>query len=223
MRRLRSRASWAEHQCLVRRSRGLRAARDPLPRGRRRPILAVGAELKNTFALVRDGDAFSSQHLGDLDDEGAYRGVRSRRSATSERLFELAPEVVAHDLHPGYRSTRYAQSLEGVERVASSTTTPTSRAAWPTTGSTGRSSAWHGTAAATASTARLGRRVPRGRPGGVRARGHFECVPHAGWRCRGPRALAHGGRLSRAPRTARRWTTLDLDFMRRLDRPHGAF
>jgi hypothetical protein len=30
------------------------------------PILAVGADLKNTIALVVDGQAFMSQHIGDL-------------------------------------------------------------------------------------------------------------------------------------------------------------
>ena len=66
---------------------------------------------------MRDGEAFLSQHLGDLTSEGAFRGF-VEAVGHFRRLLDLTPEVVAHDLHPAYRSTIYAQSLEGVERVA---------------------------------------------------------------------------------------------------------
>ena len=80
------------------------------------PILAVGAELKNVFALVRDRDVFLSPHLGDLGDERRI-ARRGRSGRHFERLLELEPDVVAHDLHPGYRSTAYAISRAGVDRV----------------------------------------------------------------------------------------------------------
>jgi hydrogenase maturation protein HypF len=102
---------------LLRRARGYVPLAISLPRGSGRPILAVGAELKNVFALVRDRDVFLSPHLGDLGDEGAWRawlGIVQH----FERLLELEPAVVAHDLHPGYRSTAYALSRAGVDRVA---------------------------------------------------------------------------------------------------------
>jgi len=68
------------------------------------------------FALVRGSDAFLSQHLGDLGDERAYRAWAEAVTHFS-RLLEISPGVVAHDLHPGYRSTAYALSLEGLPRI----------------------------------------------------------------------------------------------------------
>jgi hydrogenase maturation protein HypF len=102
---------------LVRRSRGYVPLAVRLPVAAPRPVLACGAELKNTFTLVRADEAFVSQHLGDLTNEGAFRGF-VEAVGHFRRLFDLTPEVVAHDLHPAYRSTIYAQSLEGVERMA---------------------------------------------------------------------------------------------------------
>ena len=71
------------------------------------PILAVGGELKSTFCLARDGWAFLSQHIGDLKE---YRTCEyfEREIAEWQRLMRVAPVAVAHDLHPGYRSTRWA-------------------------------------------------------------------------------------------------------------------
>ena len=80
------------------------------------PILACGGELKSVFALVRGRDVFLSQHLGDLGDERAYRGW-TEAVGHLQRLLDLAPRVVAHDLHPGYRSTAYARMLHDVRLV----------------------------------------------------------------------------------------------------------
>jgi hydrogenase maturation protein HypF len=101
---------------IVRRARGYVPLAVRLPAAATRPILACGGELKSTFALVRDGEAFLSQHLGDLTSEPSFRAYVETIGHFC-RLFELNPEVVAHDLHPGYRSTVYARSLDGVERV----------------------------------------------------------------------------------------------------------
>jgi hydrogenase maturation protein HypF len=102
---------------LVRRSRGYVPLAVRLPLEASRPVLACGGELKHTFALVRGEQAFLGQHLGDLAGESAFRAFLDA-VAHFRRLFDLAPEVVAHDLHPGYRSTLYARSLGGVERIA---------------------------------------------------------------------------------------------------------
>ena len=102
---------------LIRRSRGYVPLATRLPVRACRPILACGGELKNTFALVRGHDAFLSQHLGDLTNERAYRSFVDAVGHFT-RLLDVTPEVVAHDLHPAYRSTVYAQSLDGVERMA---------------------------------------------------------------------------------------------------------
>jgi hydrogenase maturation protein HypF len=80
------------------------------------PVLAVGGHHKNTFCVLREGEAILSQHIGDLDtiEVMEYFGRAIRHF---EELFEVTPEIVAHDLHPGYLSTKWAQSLEGVKLV----------------------------------------------------------------------------------------------------------
>jgi hydrogenase maturation protein HypF len=70
-------------------------------------ILAVGGELKNTFCLVRDGHAFLSQHIGDLKDYKTY-SYFSCEIESWKHLMRVEPQVIAHDLHPGYLSTRFA-------------------------------------------------------------------------------------------------------------------
>jgi len=81
-------------------------------------VLACGAELKNTFCLAQGRHAFVSHHIGDLENAETLRsfteGIEHFR-----RLFDIDPEVVAHDLHPEYLSTKYAMELglplEGVQ------------------------------------------------------------------------------------------------------------
>jgi hydrogenase maturation protein HypF len=74
-----------------------------------RPILAVGADLKNAITLVVDGQAFVSQHIGDLGD---YQSRRAFRETIQDlvSMYEVRPEelVVARDLHPEYVSTAHA-------------------------------------------------------------------------------------------------------------------
>ena len=90
----------------LRRARGW--APEPLPlAGSSRPILAMGAQQKNTFCLSRDGQAFLSAHIGDLDDpetEDAYL----LEITAMQRLFSVEPEHVVCDMHPDYASTRLA-------------------------------------------------------------------------------------------------------------------
>ncbi len=76
-----------------------------------RPTLAVGGELKNTFCLARDDYAFLSHHIGDMENvetfESFEEGVRHLA-----HIFRIQPEVIAHDLHPNYFTTRYAKKLD---------------------------------------------------------------------------------------------------------------
>ena len=101
---------------VLRRSRGY--APQPLAVRTRfgRPVLACGAELKNTFCLGRDQHAFLSQHIGDLEN---YETLRSFTEGIEhfQRLFDVTPELVAHDLHPEYLSTKYALDRPGAELV----------------------------------------------------------------------------------------------------------
>ncbi|HTI25629.1 MAG TPA: carbamoyltransferase HypF [Kutzneria sp.] len=101
---------------VLRRSRGY--APEPVTLARRceRPVLACGAELKNTFCLAKDDHAFLSHHIGDLENLETYRSFTEGIEHFS-RLFEITPRVVAHDLHPDYLSTKYALGLAGVELV----------------------------------------------------------------------------------------------------------
>jgi hydrogenase maturation protein HypF len=87
-----------------------------LPRSCDRPILALGGHLKATFAFGRDDRALLGHHIGDLDDHRAY-GSYVEAIAHYERVFQLTPAALVHDLHPDYGSTRYAQT-RGVPRIA---------------------------------------------------------------------------------------------------------
>ena len=73
-------------------------------------VLAVGAELKNTVCITRGRHAFVSQHIGDLEDERTLAFFRETVAHLS-RITEVSPDVVAHDMHPDYLSTRFASSL----------------------------------------------------------------------------------------------------------------
>ncbi len=95
---------------LLRRSRGYVPEPVAVPSGFPRPVLACGAELKNTFGLARGRHVFVSHHIGDLENAETLRsfteGIEHFR-----RLFDVDPQVVAHDLHPEYLSTKYAVEL----------------------------------------------------------------------------------------------------------------
>ncbi|HUJ68685.1 MAG TPA: carbamoyltransferase HypF [Syntrophorhabdales bacterium] len=77
-----------------------------------RPILATGAEEKNTFCLTRDEFAFLSQHIGDMENLETL-DLFVETIDLYKRLFRIVPEACAHDLHPDYLSTRHARQLEG--------------------------------------------------------------------------------------------------------------
>ncbi|HTW94563.1 MAG TPA: carbamoyltransferase HypF [Tepidisphaeraceae bacterium] len=100
----------------IRRSRGYAPQPVGLPFVCSRPILAVGGQLKGTFALGSQQRAVLSHHLGDLDHLEAFNAFR-RDIGLYENLFQVHPEVVAHDLHPDYASTRYALSRTGTTLV----------------------------------------------------------------------------------------------------------
>ena len=91
---------------LIRRARGFVPLGIPLPL-EAPPLLAVGGHLKNVFALARGPFVYQSQHLGDLENlNGLAFFEESLRHLM--RTFEIDPEVVVHDLHPGYLSTEWA-------------------------------------------------------------------------------------------------------------------
>jgi len=71
-------------------------------------ILGVGAHLKNTVALSVGDQVFLSQHIGDLETAPAYDAFQ-HVIADFLRLYEAQPVAIAHDLHPEYLSTKWAQ------------------------------------------------------------------------------------------------------------------
>ena len=92
---------------LIRRARGFVPLGVPLPFDAP-PLLAVGGHLKNVFTLARGHFAYQSQHLGDLEN---LTGLNFFRESLDHlmRTFEIEPETVVHDLHPGYLSTEWAK------------------------------------------------------------------------------------------------------------------
>ncbi len=99
----------------------LRRSRGYVPRGitlsaPQRSVLAVGAELKGAVCLTRGEYAFLSQHIGDLKNPATLRSLEET-AAHLGRILEIRPELVAHDLHPDYLSTRAAAGM-GLPQVA---------------------------------------------------------------------------------------------------------
>ena len=101
---------------MIRRSRGF----SPLPvmisselkdgRKLKGHVLAVGGELKNTFAIAKDSLIYPSAYVGDMED---IRTVNALEESIErmESLLEAEPSLVVCDLHPKYNTTAVAESL----------------------------------------------------------------------------------------------------------------
>ena len=98
-------------ETILRRSRGYAPSPIKTAFEFSREILACGAELKNTFCFARGRDAFLSHHIGDLENLETLHAFQTGIEHF-KRLFDLRPEVIAHDLHPDYISTKYALALD---------------------------------------------------------------------------------------------------------------
>ena len=79
-------------------------------------ILAVGGEMKNTICLTRGSLAFLSQHIGNLENVDSLDFFHDAICHLS-RILEIEPEIIAHDLHPDYLSTKWALGQKGVRVV----------------------------------------------------------------------------------------------------------
>ena len=102
---------------VFRRSRGYVPRAIRLSRAVRRPVLACGAHLKNTFCLAAGDEAWLGPHIGDLDNLEATSAFEEQVERM-QRFLGIRPEVIAHDLHPDYASTRYALARPEVPKVA---------------------------------------------------------------------------------------------------------
>ena len=101
---------------LVRRARGYAPHPIHLPHPGRQ-VLACGAEEKNTFCLTRDCYAFVSQHVGDMENLETLEHF-TNTIELYKKLFRIEPEIVAHDMHPEYLSTKFAKELAATKNVS---------------------------------------------------------------------------------------------------------
>ncbi len=100
---------------IIRRSRGYVPV--PIPLGRVvPPILACGAELKNTVCLTKKNQAFLSQHIGDLENLTSFDFFQLTIQHM-KKILNITPQMVAFDLHPDYLSTRYAQEQKDIQNI----------------------------------------------------------------------------------------------------------
>ncbi|MEH2459430.1 carbamoyltransferase HypF [Nostoc sp.] len=102
----------------IRRARGYAPAPISLPPGFHNlpQILAMGSELKNTFCLLREGEAILSQHLGDLENAATFKAYQETLNLYLN-LFEHKPEVIAIDKHPEYLSSKLGKELADTNQI----------------------------------------------------------------------------------------------------------
>ncbi|MEH2290262.1 carbamoyltransferase HypF [Nostoc sp.] len=102
----------------IRRARGYAPASISLPLGFHKvpQILAMGSELKNTFCLLREGEAILSQHLGDLEKAATFNAYQENLNLYLN-LFEYNPEVIAIDKHPEYLSSKLGKELADTNQI----------------------------------------------------------------------------------------------------------
>lgn len=97
---------------LLRRARGYAPAPIALPEGfdGAAQVLALGGELKNSFCLIKDGQAIMSQHMGDLEDAATADDV-VHNLGLYRRLYQHEPRLIAVDRHPDYLSTKRGREM----------------------------------------------------------------------------------------------------------------
>ena len=102
----------------IRRARGYAPAPINLPPGFEKipPILAMGSELKNTFCLIREGEAILSQHLGDLENAAAFNAYQDTLNLYLN-LFQHQPQAIAIDRHPEYLSSKLGKELAAANQI----------------------------------------------------------------------------------------------------------
>ena len=100
---------------LVRRSRGYTP--EVIELGRKfASVLAVGAQMKNTICFLKGDKALLSQHLGDMDNAGAYEFFQETLGHLGE-LLSFEPVAVAHDMHPGYETSGFAKEMATARKI----------------------------------------------------------------------------------------------------------
>ena len=106
----------AGRSVVLRRSRGFVPKAVPASIPFERPVLACGPHLKNTFCVGLKKAAYLGPHIGDLENLETLTAFEEAVERML-RFLRVEPEIVAHDLHPGYLSTAYARSRPGVQTI----------------------------------------------------------------------------------------------------------
>ncbi len=103
---------------ILRRARGFAPAPVKLPEGFEHApqVLAMGGELKNTFCLIRQGQAILSAHIGDLEDVATHREYRNSLSLY-KKLFAFDPSFISVDMHPEYHSTQLGAIIADADNL----------------------------------------------------------------------------------------------------------
>ena len=99
-------------QVILRRARGYAPASIKLAFELGHNVLALGANQKSTIAIGFDNQAILSPHIGDLESIGSVEYYK-KNIESLERMYDFNAEVVAHDMHPQYESTKYAKRCIG--------------------------------------------------------------------------------------------------------------
>jgi len=101
-----------EQQIILRRARGYAPVSIKLPFKLERNVLALGANQKSTIAIGFDNQVILSPHIGDLDSIGSVEYYQ-KNIETLERMYDFKSDIIAHDMHPQYESTKYAKRCVG--------------------------------------------------------------------------------------------------------------
>ncbi len=107
---------WKGEEILLRRARGYVPSPLKVDFDFRKHVLALGAQLKNTFCLARNNLAFLSTHIGDLENYETL-DFYIKEIERFKKLCSVKPEIIVYDLHPEYLSTKYALSLGNVKKI----------------------------------------------------------------------------------------------------------
>ena len=73
-------------------------------------VVALGGYFKNAVCVTRGDEAFVSQHVGELDNAPTSKALVEAVEHLVA-ILEVEPQLVAHDLHPNFFSTRHALRL----------------------------------------------------------------------------------------------------------------
>jgi len=97
-------------QVILRRARGYAPVSIKLPFELKHNVLALGANQKSTIAIGFDNQVILSPHIGDLDSIGSVEYYK-KNIKTLEKMYNFKADVIAHDKHPQYESTKVAKEL----------------------------------------------------------------------------------------------------------------